>query len=157
MVSRNSKGTGESWSAWESGNHIDATRPYQCHKKRRQKIKLLWLMQEYREICCVNTSEIRRFSRTCQIDQTLLQCWSRKEHMTLDDDQLDRLNGSCREYTLSRSDQSSQVNGWICGNTKIGPVLDVMVFYHLGRYGVEIKIESLFGDKLSLGSDREWN
>ena len=57
---------------------------------------------------------------------------------TLDDDQLDRLKGSCRE---------SQVKGWVRGNTKIGPVLDVMVCYHQGRYGVEIKIESLFGDK----------
>ena len=35
---------------------------------------------------------------------------------TLDDDQLDRLKGSCREYTLPRSDQSSQVKGWIPGN-----------------------------------------
>ena len=29
----------------------------------------------------------------------------------------------------------------------IGSVLDVMVCYHHGRYGVEIKIESLCGDK----------
>ena len=54
---------------------------------------------------------------------------------TLDDTELDRLKGSCREYTLPRSDQSSQVNGWIRGNTKIGPVLDVMVCHHQGRYG----------------------
>ena len=71
----------------------------------------------------------------------------RQFFMTLDDDQLDRLNGSCREYTLPRSDQSSQVKGWIRGNTKIGPVLDVTVCYHQGRYGVEIMIKSLFGDK----------
>ena len=71
----------------------------------------------------------------------------RQFFMTLDGDQLDRLNGSCREYTLPRSDQSSQVKGWISGNTKIGPVLDVMVCYHQGRYGVENKIESLFRDK----------
>ena len=31
-------------------------------------------------------------------------------------------------------------------NTKMGPVLDVMVC-HQGRYGIEIMIESLFGDK----------
>ena len=67
--------------------------------------------------------------------------------MTLDDDQLDRLNGSCWEYTLPRSDQSSQEKGWIRGNMKIGPAPDVVVCYHQGRYGVEIKIESLFGDK----------
>ena len=66
---------------------------------------------------------------------------------TRDDTELDRLKDSCQEYTLSRSDQSSKVKGWIRGNTKIGPVLDVIVCYHQGRYGVEIMIESLFGDK----------
>ena len=66
---------------------------------------------------------------------------------TLDDTELDRLKGSCREYTLPRSDQSSHVRGWIRGNTKIGPVLDVTFCCHQGRYGVEIMIESLFGDK----------
>ena len=66
---------------------------------------------------------------------------------TLADTELDRLKGSYREYTLLGSDQSSQLKGWIRGNTKIGPVLDVIVCYHQGRYGVEIMIESLFGDK----------
>ena len=65
---------------------------------------------------------------------------------TLDDTELDELEGSCREYTLLRSDQSPQVKGRIRGNSKIGPVLDVMVCYLQGRYGVEIKINSLFGD-----------
>ena len=32
-------------------------------------------------------------------------------------------------------------------NTKIGPVLDVKVCYHQGRYSVEIMIESLFRDR----------
>ena len=62
----------------------------------------------------------------------------------LDDDQLDSLKGSCREYTLPRSDESHHVRGWIRGHTKIGPVLDVKVCYHQGRYDVEIMIESLF-------------
>ena len=39
------------------------------------------------------------------------------------------------------------MRGWIRGNTKIGPVLDVKVCYHKGRYGVEIMIESLFRDR----------
>ena len=54
---------------------------------------------------------------------------------------------SCREYTLLRSEETSRVRGWIRGNTKIGPVLDVKVYYHYGRYGVEIMIESLFRDR----------
>ena len=39
------------------------------------------------------------------------------------------------------------MRGWILGNTKIGPVLDVKVCFHQGRHGVEIMIESLFRDR----------
>ena len=42
---------------------------------------------------------------------------------------------------------SSHVRGWIRANTKIGPVLDVKVCYHQGRYAVEIMIESLLRDR----------
>ena len=67
--------------------------------------------------------------------------------ITLDDDTLDKLMGSCREKTSPRSDEPSQVKAWIRGVTKIGPVLEVTVSYHQGRHGVEIKIESLFRDR----------
>ena len=43
------------------------------------------------------------------------------------------------------------MKGWTRGNTKIGPVLDVAVSYHRGRYEVEIMINSLFG-----GGTRSW-
>ena len=36
---------------------------------------------------------------------------------------------------------------WEGGNTKIGPVLDVKICYHQGRYGVEIMTESFFRDR----------
>ena len=39
------------------------------------------------------------------------------------------------------------MRGWILGNTKIGPVLDVKVCFHQGRYGTEVMIESLFRDR----------
>ena len=64
-----------------------------------------------------------------------------------DDDALNDMKGSCREYTFSRSEESSRVTGWIRGNTKIGPVLDVKVCFHQGRCSVEIMIESLFRDR----------
>ena len=32
---------------------------------------------------------------------------------------------ACREYTLPRDDDTSEPKGWIRGNTKIGPVLEV--------------------------------
>ena len=56
----------------------------------------------------------------------------------------DEMKNLCRECTLSRSEEASRVTGWIIGDTKIGPVLDVEVCLHQGRYGVEILIESLF-------------
>ena len=54
---------------------------------------------------------------------------------------------SCRKYTLPRREEKSRVRGWIRGNTKIGPVLDVKVCFHRGHCGVEIMIESLFRDR----------
>ena len=42
---------------------------------------------------------------------------------------------------------ASRVRGWILGNTKIGPVLDVQVCFRQGRYGLEVMIESLFPDR----------
>ena len=65
--------------------------------------------------------------------------------MTSDDAELAKLGGSCREYTLPRDDQLSKVKGWIRGRTKIGPVLEVAVSYHQGRYGIENRIKSLSG------------
>ena len=39
----------------------------------------------------------------------------------------DEMKNSCREYTLPRNQETSRARGWIRGNTKIGPVLDVKV------------------------------
>ena len=51
-----------------------------------------------------------------------------------------------REYILPRDEKSSDPKGWIRGNTKIGPVLEVTTSYLQGKYGVEIRIESLNED-----------
>ena len=53
---------------------------------------------------------------------------------------------ACREYTLSRDEKSSDPKGWIRGNTKIGPVLEVTTSYQQGKYGEEIRIESVNKD-----------
>ena len=53
---------------------------------------------------------------------------------------------ACREYTLPRDEKSSDPKGWIRGNTKIGPVLEVTTSYLQGKYGVEIRIESVNND-----------
>ena len=53
---------------------------------------------------------------------------------------------TCREYTLPRDDESTDPEGWIRGNTKIGPVLEVTTSYLQGKHGVEIRIESVNKD-----------
>ena len=53
---------------------------------------------------------------------------------------------ACREYTLPRSDESSQLKGWIQGNTRMGPVLEITTSYLYGKHGVEIRIWSLSED-----------
>ena len=53
---------------------------------------------------------------------------------------------ACREYTLPRSDVSSQPKGWIQGNTKIGPVLEITTSCLYGKHEIEIRIWSLSED-----------
>ena len=67
---------------------------------------------------------------------------------------------ACREYTLPREDGSSQPRGWIQGNTKIGPVLEVTTSCLYGKHGVEIRIWFLSEDnthswvRISHGSNK---
>ena len=53
---------------------------------------------------------------------------------------------TCREYTLPRDEKSSDPKGWIRGNTKIGPVLEVTTSCLQDKYGVQIRIESVNKD-----------
>ena len=53
---------------------------------------------------------------------------------------------ACREYTLPRDEKSSDPKGWIRGNTQIGPVLEVTTSFLQGKYGVEIRTESVNKD-----------
>ena len=53
---------------------------------------------------------------------------------------------TCREYTLPRDDKLTHPKGWIQGNTKIPPVLEVTTSYLQGKHEVEIRIESVNKD-----------
>ena len=63
---------------------------------------------------------------------------------------------ACREYTLPRDEESSQPKGWIQGNTKIGPILEVATCCLHGEYGVEIRIMSLNRQFSLLGQNFSW-
>ena len=53
---------------------------------------------------------------------------------------------ACREYTLPRDDQASQPKGWVQGNMRIGPVLEVTTSFQHFKNGIEIRIESVNQD-----------
>ena len=53
---------------------------------------------------------------------------------------------ACREYTLPRDDKSSQPKGWIRGNTRIGPTLEVTTSFQHFKYGIEVRIGSVNKD-----------
>ena len=81
--------------------------------------------------------------------------------MTKDTGDLTQFNTvACREYTLPREEEASQPKGWIQGNTKIGPVLEVATSYLHGKCGVEVRIMSLSRDnthswvRISHGSNK---
>ena len=65
-----------------------------------------------------------------------------------------------REYTLPRDDGSSQPRGWIQGNSRIGPVLEITTSCLFGKHGIEIRIWSLSKDnshcwvRISHGSNK---
>ena len=53
---------------------------------------------------------------------------------------------ACRKYTLPRDDRASQPKGWIQGNMRIGPVLEVTTSFQYGKHGIEIRIKSVNQD-----------
>ena len=63
---------------------------------------------------------------------------------------------TCREYTPPRDGKSSDPKGWIRGNTEIGPVLDVTTSFLQGKYGVEIRIESVNKDNCNSWAEFSW-
>ena len=53
---------------------------------------------------------------------------------------------ACREHTLPRDDPASEAKGWIQGNMRIGPVLEVTTSFQNFKCGIEIRIWSLSQD-----------
>ena len=53
---------------------------------------------------------------------------------------------ACREDTLPRDDRASQPKGWIQGNMRIGPVLEVTTSFQHFKYGIEIRSKSVNQD-----------
>ena len=53
---------------------------------------------------------------------------------------------ACREYTFPRDDPASEPKGWIQGNMRIGPILEVTTSFQHFKFGIEIRIQSVNQD-----------
>ena len=110
--------------------------PLDCDDPTNQDL----LLQQYEERI-EKMSQQDKLSKFC-LDAGFLNVVEIGQYfMTKDTGDLTQFHAvACREYTLPREDGSSQPRGWIQGNTKIGPVLEVTTSCLHGKYGVEIRI-----------------
>ncbi len=105
-----------------------------------------FLLQQYEERI-KSLSQTDRVSKLCMDAGFLNVVENGQYFMTKDTGDLTQFHAAaCREYTLPRDDEASQPRGWIRGNTKIGPALEVTTCCLQGTYRVEIRIMSLSRD-----------
>ena len=106
-----------------------------------------FLLQRYRERIEKLSQQVR-LSKFCTDAGFLTTVEVGQYFMTKDTEEFSQFTDSvaCREYTLPRDEDSSEPKGWIEGNTKIGPVLEVAACCLQGKYGVEIRIKSVHKD-----------
>ena len=106
----------------------------------------IFLLQQYEERI-EKLSQQDKLSKFC-VDAGFLSVVENGQYfMTKDTGDLTQFNTvACREYTLPREEATSQPKGWIQGNTKIGPVLEVATSFLHGEHGVEVRIMSLSRD-----------
>ena len=105
------------------------------------------LLQKYQERV-ERLSQQNRVTKICTDAGFLTTVGVGQYFMTKDTEEFSHFTESvaCREYTLPRDEKSSDPKGWIRGNTKIGPVLEVTAGYLQGKHGAEIRIESVNKD-----------
>ena len=105
------------------------------------------LLQKYRERVD-RLSQQNRVIKFCTDAGFLTTLDVGQYFMTKDTEEFSQFTESvaCREYTLRRDEKSSDPKGWIRGNTKIGPVLEVTTSNLQGKYRVEIRTESINKD-----------
>ena len=102
------------------------------------------LLQRYEERIELLSQE-NKVSKFC-MDAVFIRVVEVGQYFMTKDTEEQLFAKACREYTLPRNDGSSQPKGWIQGNTKIGPVLEVTTSYLYGKHGIEMRIWSLSED-----------
>ena len=87
------------------------------------------LLQQYEERI-EKLSQQDKLSKFCMDARFLSVVEIGQYFMTTDSAEFSQFRAvACREYTLPRDDGSSQPRGWIQGNIKIGPVLEITTSY----------------------------
>ena len=106
-----------------------------------------YLLQSYRERI-EKLSQQDKLSKLCADAGFLTTVEVGQYFMTKGTEEFSQFKDSvaCREYTLPREENSSEPEGWIRGNTKIGPALEVTTCCLQGKYGVEVRIKSMNKD-----------
>ena len=137
-------------------SEIKTEMPLDCDDLARKDL----LLQQYGERI-EKLSQQDKLSKFCMDAGFLSVVENGQYFMTKDTGDLAQFNTvACREYTLPKGEGASQPKGWIQGNTKIGPVLEVATSYLHGKYGVEIRIMSMNEDtshswvRISHGSNK---
>ena len=122
-------------------NVIKTEVPLDCDDRARKDL----LLQQYQD----------KLSKFCMDAGFLSVVEIGHYFMTKDTAELTQFTDAvaCREYIVPRDEAASQPKGWIRGNTKIGPVLEVAPCCLHGKYGVEIRIMSMNKDNLTPGSE----
>ena len=106
--------------------------------------QILW--KQYRERI-ESPSPESKVSRFCKEAGFMHVVEVRQYFVTKDTGNLRQIRSvACREYTLPRDDPSSQAKGWIQGNMRIGPVLEVTTSFQHFKNGIEIRIWSVNQD-----------
>ena len=118
-----------------------------------------FLLQRYKERI-EKLSQQDRVSKFCTDAGFLTTVEVGQYFMTKDTEEFSQFTDAvaCREYTLPRDEETSEPKGWIKGNTKIGPVLEVTTCCLQGKYGVEIRIKSVNKDNSHscMGQNFSW-
>ena len=119
-----------------------------------------FLLQQYEERI-EKLSQQDKLSKFCMDAGFLSVVENGQYFMTKDTGDLTQFNTVARrEYTLLREEAASQPKGWIQGNTKFGPLLEVATSYLHGKHGVEVRIMFLSRDnthswvRISHGSNK---
>ena len=118
-------------------------------------LRLTWM---FRETCCDNTSrnsqnflKIKIWPNYAPTLGFFKNIGKAQFFITIDEEGPDDMKTLCRKYTSPRNEAASRARGWIRGNTKIVPVLDVKLYFRQGRYCVGVWSNLYFETEQFLG------